>query len=226
MRKPTGLHFYYAFFEKKRRLLLFPPVEAVFPKAVVFLCALLCLLPAFSQEQNLQYAINRNGKKIGDLRFHKFMTGSKTIYSLQSEVKVAMIVTVSVKAAEQSVYENDVLQSSSLVRHVNGREKTNKQIRNNGKGLTVFEDGGQRELKNYVVKFNTHCLYTVEPVYYTNVFADNYQQFLPIVKLADHHYKVSFPDGNSNEYFYEKGICRKVKVKSQLFDAEFVLTSP
>jgi hypothetical protein len=194
-------------------------------KLLALCCVLFCLLNASSQEQNLQYAINRNGKKIGDLHFQKRMTGTKTIYSLESEVKVAMLVTVSVKANEQSVYENDVLQSSSLVRHVNGHEKTNKQIRNNGKGLTVVDDGDQRELKNYVVKFSTHCLYAIEPTYYTNVFADNYQQFIPIVKLSDHHYKITFPDGNSNEYFYEKGICRKVKVRNQLFDAEFVLTS-
>lgn len=180
---------------------------------------------AFAQEQNLQYAINRNGRKVGDLHFQKTKAGTQTTYSIHSEVKVPMIVTVSVKANEQSVYDNDVLQSSSVVRHVNGKQKANKQIRNNGKGLTVTEGGDQRELKNYVVKFSMHCLYAMEPLYFTNVFSDNYQQFLPIVKLADHQYKVTFPDGNSNEYFYEKGICQKVKVKSQLFDAEFVLTS-
>lgn len=180
---------------------------------------------ALAQNQNLHYAINRNGKKVGDLNFQKQKAGAVTMYNIKSEVKVTVVMAVVVKATEQSVYNNEVLQSSSLVRHVNGRQKANKQIRNNGTGLTVSEEGTEKVLKNYQVKFSTHCLYTTEPISFTNVFSDNYKKFIPIVKLADRHYKLTFPDGNSNEYFYENGICRKVKVKNQLFDAEFVLTS-
>lgn len=192
--------------------------------AALGLLLFFCLY-SVAQNQNLHYAIQRNGKKVGDLKFQKQKAGAVTSYYIESEVKVNVVMLVVVKAKEQSVYENEVLQSSSLVRHVNGREKANKQIRNNGTGLTVSEDGTERVLKNYQVKYSTHCLYTTEPISFTNVFSDSYKKFIPIVKLADRHYKLTFPDGNSNEYFYENGICRKVKVRSQLFDAEFVLTS-
>lgn len=198
---------------------------SLLPKAILLVSLLCFFLSVFSQEQNLQYAINRHGKKVGDLNFHQLKAGTRTTYNIESKVKVNMILSINVNAREQSVYENNVMQSSLVLRHVNGREKANKKIKKSGNGLVVSEDGSEKELRNYSVKFNTHCLYNTEPVHYTNVFSDNYQRFIPIVKLADHHYKLTFPDGNSNEYFYEKGICRKVKVKSQLFDAEFVLTS-
>jgi hypothetical protein len=194
-------------------------------RAVMVLLLLLLIHLAFAQEQNLKYAIHRNGKKVGDLSLQKRQSGGVTSYHIESEVKVRVVMAVVVQAREQSVYENELLQSSSLVRHVNGRQKANKQIRNNGSGLTVTDEGTEQVLKNYSVRYSTHCLYTTEPVSFTNVFSDNYKKFIPIVKLADHHYKLSFPDGNSNEYFYENGICRKVKVKNQLFDAEFVLIS-
>lgn len=181
---------------------------------------------AFSQEQRLSYTVQHNGKQVGSLNFRRVKAGTRTTYNIQSEVNVKMLLAVSVKAQEQSVYENEVLQSSSVLRHVNGRQKANKQIRNNGRGLTVSEDGRNHELKNYLVKYNSHCLYSTEPVHFTNVFADNYQCFLPIVKVTDHQYRVTFPDGNSNDYFYENGVCRRIKVKSRFFDAEFVLTSP
>lgn len=197
----------------------------VWRKAVVLTSMLLLVLGAVGQEQNLRYAINRNGKKVGELVFHETKSGTKTIYNIRSDVKVAMLLTLEVKAREESVYDNDVLQSSSVLRYVNGRQKTNKQVRNNGRGLTVTDDGNERELKNYVVKFSTHCLYSIEPLRYGNVFSDSYHQFLPIVKLADHHYKVTFPDGNTNDYFYENGVCKKIQVKSGFFDAEFVLRS-
>lgn len=194
-------------------------------KASLLFVSAFCFLAAFSQEQSLVYAVQRKGKKIGDLTFQKSQAGSRTTYNIQSDVKVSLLLTISVKAKEQSVYENDVLQSVSVIRHINGKQKTNRQIVNNGKGLVVTEDGEKRELKNYVVNFNIHCLYTVEPTYFTNVFSDSFQQFLPIVKMAPHHYKITFPDGNSNEYFYENGVCQKVKVENRLFNAEFLLTS-
>jgi hypothetical protein len=193
--------------------------------SIVFIFFFLPVHHVMAQEQSLQYAINRHGKKVGDLSFQQVKAGARTTYNIRSEVKVNMVISIGVKAREQSVYENDVLQSSTVVRHVNGKEKANKQIKNNGQGLTVIEDGKEVVLKNYSVKFNMHCLYATEPVLYTNVFSDSYKKFIPIVKMADRHYKVTFPDGNSNEYFYENGICKKVKVKSQLFDAEFVLVS-
>ena len=192
-------------------------------QAMLLCCLLFTATVVLAQEQKLSYAVHRNGKRVGDLNVRKLRAGTKTTYRIQSEVNVRMLLSVSVKALEQSVYENEVLQSSSVLRHVNGKEKANKRIHNNGRGLTVSENGESHELKNFLVKYNTHCLYGTEPVHYTNVFADNYQQFVPIVKVADHHYRISFPDGNSNDYFYENGVCKKVKVRSQLFDVEFLL---
>ncbi len=101
-----------------------------------------------------------------------------------------------------------------------------QQIKINGSGLLVTEDGEEKLLKNFVVKYNTHCLYAQEPILYTSVFSDNYKQFIPIKKIKEHHYKITFPDGNSNEYVYENGSCRLIKVRTSLFDADFVLYKP
>jgi hypothetical protein len=194
-------------------------------KPIEILLLLLISVSALAQEQNLRYSINRGGKKVGDLSVTQLKAGTKTTYTLESQVKVNFILSFTVKAKEQTVYENDIFQSSSLCRTVNGKEKANKQIKNNGKGLTVIDDGEEEELKNYLVKYSTHCLYANEPVIYTNVFSDNYKKFVPIEKLSDHKYKIKFPDGNTNEYHYENGVCKKVIVRSSLFDAEFVLTN-
>lgn len=184
---------------------------------------LMLSLSATAQEQALRYSINRHGKQVGSLNFKKVKAGDKTSYVIESDVKVSMILSIHVEAKESSLYQNDILQSSSLFRKVNGNKKINRQIKNNGTGLTVTEDGEEEVLKNFSVKYNMHCLYVQEPVYFTNVFSDNYKQFIPIKKVTEHQYKVSFPDGNSNEYFYANGVCRQVNVRSKLFDAEFML---
>ena len=158
--------------------------------------------------------------------FRQKTENEKTTFAVESLVKVKMLLSFTIQAWESSVYEKNLLQSSSLVRHVNGKPKVNRQIRNNGTGLTVRNDGSEKELKDLRVRYNMHCLYVMEPVSFSSVFSDNHQRYIPIIRVNNHHYKLSFPGGGSNEYFYENGICQKVKVKSQLFDAEFVLASP
>lgn len=178
------------------------------------------------QDQQLQYAVHRQGEKVGVLSYQHKTEGGQTTYTIRSDVKVSMLLSFRVEAWEQSVYRNNVLQSSSLVRKVNGRERTNKQILNTGNKITITSKNNETLEKNYVIHYSTHCLYVNEPVIYTSVFSDNYQQFLHIEKLAPQHYRIKFPDGGSNEYFYQGGICRRVKLRSRLFDAEFVLQNP
>ncbi|MBB1283281.1 hypothetical protein HRH25_02770 [Flavisolibacter sp. BT320] len=178
------------------------------------------------QEQQLHYAVHRQGEKVGELFYHHKTEGAQTTYAIRSDVKVSMLLTIRVQAWEQSVYKNNVLQSSSLVRKVNGRERTNKQIQNTGNKITITSKNNAKLEKNYVINYSTHCLYATEPLTYSSVFSDNYQQFLHIEKLGPQHYSIKFPDGGSNEYFYQNGICRRVKLRSRLFDAEFVLQNP
>jgi hypothetical protein len=205
------------------RLVFCPSVKKVLLFAILFYGS----MAARSQQvQHLQYAINHQGQKVGELVFQQKNENKKTTFEVESLVKIKMILSFTIQAWEHSVYEDDVLQSSSLLRHVNGKRKVSKQIRNNGSGLTVLNEGTEKKLQNVRVKYNMHSLYAIEPVSFTNVFSETHQRFIPIIKLATHHYKLSFPDGGSNEYFYKNGICQKVKVKSSLFNAEFVLATP
>lgn len=180
-------------------------------------------LEARLQEQQLLYAIHRQGEKVGELTYHQKTTGAQTTYAIRSDVKVSLLLTFRVQAWEQSVYKNNVLQSSSLVRKINGRERTNKQIQNTGNKITISSKNKTIQEMNYVINYSTHCLFSTEPLTNNRVFSDNYLQFLSIEKLGPQHYRIRFPDGGSNEYFYKDGICRRVKLQSRLFDAEFVL---
>ncbi len=175
------------------------------------------------QEQQLLYGIHRRGEKVGELSYQQKTEGTQTTYAIRSDVTVSMVLSFRVQAWEQSVYKNNVLQFSSLLRKVNGRERTNRQIQNTGNKITITNKNKTPLEKAYVIHYGMHCLYATEPLTQTTVFSDNYQQFLAIEKLGPQHYRIKLPDGGSNEYFYQDGICRRVKLKSTLFDAEFVL---
>jgi hypothetical protein len=63
----------------------------------------------------------------------------------------------------------------------------------------------------------------LEPLHLKKVFADKFKQFIPIETLGPHHYKITFPDGGSNEYYYKDGICVKGKLNTTWFTAELEL---
>ena len=204
--------------------LSFPPSTKRSLMAVLFIAGF--GNDVYLQEQQLLYGIHRRGEKVGELSYQQKTEGTQITYAIRSEVNVSMVLSFRVQAWEQSVYKNNVMQSSSLVRKVNGRERTNKQIQNTGNKITITNKNKAKLEKNYVIRYSTHCLYATEPLVHSTVFSDNYQQFLTIEKLGSQHYRVKFPDGGSNEYFYQDGICRRVKLSSTLFDAEFVLLKP
>ena len=144
---------------------------------------------------------------------------------MESEVRTRMIFLFTAKAREESIYENGVLTWSSIYRKMNGNEKANKKTRLAGNNYIISKGDESETLNNYPIRYNMLSLYTQEPVNVKRVYSDNFQQFLDIQVIAPHHYKIRFPDGNSCEYFYNNGVCAKVKVNHSLYSASIELKS-
>jgi hypothetical protein len=81
----------------------------------------------------------------------------------------------------------------------------------------VFSGGSERRIPASAIYYNMVCLYTQEPVSVNQVYSDKFQKFLPIQILGKQHYKIDFPDGNSNQYYYQNGICRRIESNNTLF---------
>jgi len=178
---------------------------------------------ALSQEKKLNYNIKRNGNTVGNIRFSQNSYGSRTILKMETEVKTRFIFTFIAKAEEETIYENGVMTWSSFYRKMNGNVKADKKIKASGNSYTIFNGSKTETLNNYPIRYNMLSIYTMEPVNISKVYSDNYQQFLDIQKLALHHYKIKFPDGNYCEYFYSNGICSKVEIHHSLYSATIEL---
>lgn len=85
------------------------------------------------------------------------------------------------------------------------------------------KEGKELQLKPAPILYNMSSLYLVEPIKIRKVYSDVFQEFLEIITLAPHHYKIRLPDGNYNEYFYKNGICKTIKVHNTLFSARLEL---
>lgn len=186
---------------------------------------ILIISPAFSQEKKLEYHIKRNGDVVGNIRFTQNISGSRTTLRLESEVKTRFIFTFTARAQEETIYDNGIMTWSSIYRKLNGNIKADKKTKANGNSYTVYKGSKTETLNDYPIRYNLLSIYVLEPLNILKVYSDNFQQQVDILKLAEHHYKIKFPDGNYNEYFYSNGVCTKVKIHHSLYSATIELKS-
>ena len=193
----------------------------------VSLIILLLLITFLSSAQNslLNYKIVQGGDDIGWLRLEKNITGGRTNLSLVSELRTRVIFLIEVSAKETSIFENGLLLYSSQYRKTNGTVKVNKQTSRVAEKYVVNDNGEKQYLSIPVVVTNLLSLYFQEPTSFSTVYCDKYETFIKITKTDDGGYKVIFPDGNSNTFYYTWGICTKVKISHTFYTAQIIKTS-
>lgn len=179
---------------------------------------------AFSQERVLHYTIKRSGTPVGTLVLHESKTANQVTYKLQSSVKTSFLFTVTVKTQEEAIYSYGVLSYLRFYQTLNNNERVNTVIQATDNGYMEASQKMGKPIHKEPITYNQICLYTMEPVHQKKTYADKFKQFIPIETVGAHHYKVTFPDGGSNEYYYKDGICVKGKITSTWFDAELELT--
>jgi hypothetical protein len=202
-------------------------LSARFHIIFVGIVILILLLPKLSRSQNLQlnYKIVQGGDKIGWLRLERNISGTRTDLLLVSELKTRFIFLIEVSAKETSMYENGQLLFSSQYRKTNGTVKLNKQTSRVAGKYVVNNNGEKQPLAIAYIAANLLSLYFQEPFIINSVYCDKHECFIKIVKTDDGGYKVEFPDGNSNTFYYSEGICTKVKISHTFYTAEIIKTS-
>ena len=172
--------------------------------------------------KSLIYNIIKNEEIIGKIEIHLSTSGDSIIYDIESDVLAKFILKFKVVGKEKYIYKNGTLVYSSLYRTLNNKVKTNHSIQyNKGKySLQTPEKNSSLELE--AIKCNLVKLYINEPVGIKSVFCDNQQQMLKVEPLGNGIYKVEFSKGKYNIFYYENGICVKIKAVSPLFDVTLI----
>jgi len=194
-------------------------------KNLSLLVLLSITISVHSQQKKLEYSIKRNGDVVGTINFTHGIAGNRTVLTLESEINTRFIFNFKAKAKEEAIYDDSVLTWSSIYRKLNGNVKVDKKTKATGNTYTVYKGSKTETLNNYPIRYNMLSIYVTEPVNISKVYSDNFQQQIDILKIADHHYKIKFPDGNYSEYFYTNGVCSKVEVHHSLYRATIELKS-
>lgn len=192
-----------------------------------FLVSLLIifLVPMSSSAQNFQlnYKIVRNGEDIGWLKLDKNTVGNKSVLLLVSEIKTKVVFPITVFAKESSAFENGKLVYSSQIRKTNGAVKLDKQTKLMENKYEVTTNGEKENLFLPTITKNLLSLYFQEPIDSKSVYCDNQQCFVKIARTDDGGYKVAFPNGNANYFYYKDGVCSKIKIVHTLYTAEIII---
>lgn len=192
---------------------------------VIFVCLLLLLMGYFAwpQDTQLQYVIKRKGSEIGTISFSQQNSGNKKVLKMKSNIRLRVLFLFTATGQEESVFENGVLTSSFIYQKLNGNERVNKKTQLLGNNYVITKGKETETVGSYPISYNMVCLYDREPISISKVYSDAFQRLLDIQTIGDHHYKISFPDGNYNEYYYSNGACTKVEVHHRLYRSTFEL---
>jgi len=183
---------------------------------------LLKLITMQAQQTELQYKIVRHGKTIGWAKLTRTNTSEQMNIRMQSEVKARFIFQFLLFATEQATFHAGNLVYSSQYRELNGDITENKEMKLTCNGYEIYKGDDTQRLPFPPFHFHTLCLYFEEPKD-LKVYSDTYQRELVIERTSDGGYRVKLPDGNSSCYYYQNGICTRVKIEQRFYSAEMLL---
>jgi len=190
---------------------------------VWLLAFVLLACPAAAQHRQLLYRVMQNGNEIGRMRLDQKQENDDLYIHLSSEVKVRFLFSVVVNMEESSHYRDGKLLRSNVNHKVNNKEKAVRCTMASGRGYQTSAEGRNSSIGMDRIEYNVMLLYSREPVNATQIYSDNFQQFLNIRKAGSHSYRIDLPDGNYNTYSFNNGICNRVEIHHTLYTVEMIL---
>jgi hypothetical protein len=178
---------------------------------------------AFAQEQTLNYNVLHSGNTVGHMKLQQVKEGDDTFLKIASDVKMRFVFSIQVNIQEDSHYRNGKLLCSHVSRKVNGKQKADKLTKANGDSYLLTDDGKISSINQKQISNNLTMMYLQEPVGLSQIYSDNFQQFVQVKQVESHTYRINLPDGNYNFYTYTNGICSKVDIHHSLYTIQIQL---
>lgn len=179
--------------------------------------------PSMSQNTTLAYDVLRNNTVIGSLTATEKISGNKTFLLLNSNVKTRFIISYSSHVDEAAVFENGAMIYSYFYKKENGDE-TRKSMVTSGNRYRLINNGAIDSQNYFPVNYNYIQMFLQQPdATTTQVYSNNYEQFLPVERVSSNKYRIQLPNGDYNYYTYSNGQCTQVDIKRTLFTLHFKL---
>jgi hypothetical protein len=190
---------------------------------VIIIIALFFSIRLNAQQQLSQYYVFYKGNNIGKMILKQTKKNDLLTIEIASNIHMRIIKAINVNVREDYYYNSGQLIHSSIWRQVNGTEKINRQTDFYGNLYHLTTEGKKSILKEETISYNLTKLYLSEPVNIQQVYSDNFQQFLSIINIGNHSYKLQLPGNDYNIYSYENGICKSIEVHNTFYTIQMKL---
>jgi hypothetical protein len=172
----------------------------------------------------LKYDIFIDDEIIGDLIAVKALSpDSSVFYTVNSNVDYRILFSFHISFDyETSLNPAGMFNSSSFKYIMNDDVKEENWISCSNKECYVYEGDEISKIISKPTGMTAIQLYFVEPNYGDMVFSERFfDKYL--VEKDGSSYKIDFPGGSTNYYFYKNGICNKIVITTLVSDMEFKL---
>lgn len=186
---------------------------------------LMLSLNGFAQSEKY-LSVLKNNVEIGHIRLNRVQIEKQTIYEVQSKISAKFIFTFQISGNEKSIFEEGKLTYSYIKRVCNNKTKVMKELKWVGEKYLLTDKDKTSAISIQSIPNNLATLYFNEPDQISQVYCDNYNAMASIVPMNEHSYKVIFPDGNFNMYYYRNRQLERVKVFHTLYNVELVSQQP
>ncbi|HNP22800.1 MAG TPA: hypothetical protein PKM63_15505 [Panacibacter sp.] len=181
--------------------------------------ALLLNTYVFAQETKLEYKVKHGNSDIGSVLVTHRVNGNRQSIQLISNVKAGSLITFKIIEKAEAQFENGYLLFSAIYREVNGSEKVNSKHRAVNSGY-IIETGNRKDsVCCFKISYDLLSMFIQEPVNITSVYSDNFREFIKIKNLGKEQYRLDFPNGVYQKYYYQNGLLVKQEIHNTLYTA-------
>ncbi|WP_299107385.1 DUF6134 family protein [uncultured Tenacibaculum sp.] len=181
---------------------------------------------AFVSAQEYTYDVKVFGKKIGSVIAYRTQEGTKTIYKTTSLSTVNFFGKKEITTLMETVYQDDVLQSSFYEVKKNSKIKE-KAVLEYVDDQYFITTNGKETNYDKPISMSTIMLTYHKPQNNQNIFEEVGGFYKKMVKINENEFELVSPKSRHRDtYIYsEDGILEKCIVRKTLFNFEMILSS-
>ncbi len=193
---------------------------------ILFIGFCFILLSSFypeDNEQKIKYSIMYGNSKVGTLHAKQFVENGKTHYEIKSDIKARLIKMFHVVFRLNVVFNRDFMVKARVKNVVNDEIWDKSNIRWKGNCYRIKKDEEDPyQLCHNKARYSTACLYFRAPKGRSELFSENYANFIPIEEKSSGKYALKLPSGNTNYYYYDNKSLQKAIINDAMVQLKFV----
>jgi hypothetical protein len=146
------------------------------------------------------------------MEVEKKVTGNTTLFKVESNVEIRVLLTFKIYYFLEEFFENKVLIKGSAHNTLNDKTQKQSAVLGDKDRYVINLNGEVHQLKESAISYSIPHLYYEEPIGRDKIFSQQFAGYLPLRKVANRTYSVESPDGENVYKYDETGRCVEVKV--------------